>query len=148
MVAKVPKQSDSYADVNQRYAGYVDVKCSLDSLLWQNHAALVAITALGAGALGAVLETELRLGSVSHQRTVAAVFFLLSLLYFLTAHSSSRLKHWHSVAEEELQKLEPDGYFHRRAPRTAHLKSASSWLIYIYFGLSAACLFAAVDFTW
>ena len=137
-----------HASVDQRYAGYIDVKCSLDGLLWRNHAALVAITALGAGALGGILETTLALGAISHERTVGAVFFLLSLLYFLTAHSSRRLKHWHSIVEAELRKLEPDGYFHRRAPTSKGFWSASTLLINVYFLLSAVCLIAGMDFTW
>lgn len=147
MTKAASKSDEIHVSVDQRYAGYIDVKCSLDSLLWRNHAALVAITALGAGALGVVLDTELRLGAISHQRTVAAVFYLLSALYFLTAHSSNRLKHWHSVVERELRALEPDGYFHRRSP-DQKLKSASGWLIGVYFALSAICLLVALDFTW
>lgn len=122
--------------------------CEMQSgfLLWGNHAALVAITALGAGALGVILETKIALGVVSHWKTVAAVFYLLSALYFLTAHSSGRLRHWHSVVEQELQALEPDGYFHKRSGG-GKAGSASSWLIRAYFALSAVCFLAGLGFT-
>ncbi len=148
MTRQKAENEEKHASIDQRYAGYIDVKCNLDSLLWRNHAALIAITALGAGALGVILETELTLGTISHERTIAAVFLLLSLFYLLTAHSSRRLKYWHSVAEAELRKLEPDGYFHLRAPTDKGLWSASGLLINVYFLLSAVCLIVAMDFTW
>ena len=125
--------------VDQRYASYVDVACSLDGLLWSNQATLLGITVLGWGAVGLTLEKQLRFPPFSHSQTLAVILILAACLYAITIVAKMRMRFWHLHVERELAKIEGQGYFVIRQLSKAWYLSAPRWSIG-FFGVMAALM--------
>jgi hypothetical protein len=137
---------DHHASIDQRHQGYIALYCNLDTLGWNSQATLMAISLLGLGALGVTLEKSLALGGLSRNDTVAAIFFLLGVMYANTVFAAWRMRAWHKRLEGELMALEPSGYFHARQKDRRGLLSARLWSSLSFGFIAIACLAAGAYF--
>lgn len=100
------------ASVEVRYKSYVDVYNNLDKLLWAVPGFFIAVTALLLGFVGSILSKRVQsLPSV----VWSAIFAFVAVLFGLGTYSMWRIRFHHRRMDEELKKMEPDGYFHARS---------------------------------
>jgi hypothetical protein len=126
-----------------KYASYVSLYCNLDNLLWKNLGNSLVITILGAGVLGTLTakNNDIAIWRLSHSDTIAAGFFVLSVFYFVTAYTSSRMRMHHQIMDLQLAQLEKTGYFKIREEtiKVWH-ESAVFWVIWLLRCLGFFCL--------
>lgn len=95
-----------------RFDAYVFLYNNLDDLIWRIPSYLATGAAVLIGFAGTVLAKD-KLPEFPPV-LIASLFFFVGLLFFLSAYSLTRIRMHHTLAGEELARMEPDGYFHRR----------------------------------
>jgi hypothetical protein len=137
---------------DRRFEAYIALYNNLDNLIWRIPGFLATGAAILIGFAGSVLSKD-KLPKLPPV-LVASLFFLVGLLFFLSAYSMIRIREHHTMAGEELARMEPEGYFHhrrmtvkRRWPPSATLvfRCAYSFLCVLFLGLAVT---AVVRFDW
>lgn len=120
------------AGVEVRYKSYIDVYNNLDRLLWGVPGLFVAAAALLLGFVGTILsKPDQSLPSV----VWSAIFAFVAVLFSLGTYSMWRIRFHHRRMDEELKKMEPDGYFHARSQTAwAWFPPSAPHLFMIVFG--------------
>ena len=102
--------------VDFRFGPYVTIYNNLDILLWSIPPLLLGTTVLGFALFGDKLtDPDISLTLLTHNRSIGVALVILGLLYGLGALSIWRIRRHHTLMGTELKKLEPTGYFHKRA---------------------------------
>ena len=100
---------------DSRFDSYVKLYNNIDNLIWQIPAFLATVSAIGFAFLGNFFANpSAALMPLSHNESVGAILILWSLFYFVGVYSIWRIRVHHTIAGNELAKLESDGYFKQR----------------------------------
>lgn len=100
---------------DSRFDSYIKLYNNLDNLIWQIPAFLASVSAIGFALLGNFFaKPSAALMPLSHNKSVGAILILWSLFYFVGVYSIWRIRVHHTIAGNELAKLESDGYFKKR----------------------------------
>jgi len=139
-----PKQAEVSADV--KYACYVDIYTTVDSLMWRNMTTLLGVTILGAGIMGTLLgHDEIAIIRFTHNQTVGCAFLLIAVFYGVTIHVLRRMRFHHELLEIELRELESSGYFHRRKESVSKWwLAAPTWVQIAFAMLMVLCFIASL----
>lgn len=131
------------AEIDARYASYVSIYNNFDGIIWRMPAFLVAgITLIIGISVGIFSKEDARLPA----EVWGGVFFVSFLILFLGTYSLYRLRLHHNMMGEELERLEPDGYFHRRANTIGSFPTPGAPILFIAIFLVAALLFAFASY--
>ena len=135
-----------FASADTRFRSYVTFYSNLDNLIWRNITTLLTVTGIGGAIVGTLINRpESRLFNLSHEKTVAATFFLISILYFVSVFTLRRMRHHHVLIEKHLRALEPEAYFHaRKAVVSQWWWSATFWNSAVFSLLGICSLVASV----
>lgn len=107
----------------ERFSSYVETHNTLDKILWQIPAFLVAVTAFGFGLLGVFLPAkEAELPPFNHNQTLGLFLVAWGLMYIVGVYAMHRLRIHHTMVAHNLQALDPKGYFGQRS-----IVASSSW---------------------
>lgn len=122
-----------------RFDAYILLYNNLDDLIWRIPGYLATGAAVLIGFAGSVLSKD-KLPDFPPV-LLASLFFFVGLLFFLSGYSLTRIRMHHTWAGDELARMEPDGYFHRRrafvqrkwppaAPVVFRWTYAALWIIF------------------
>lgn len=120
--------------LREKFLAYSSMYNNLDNILWVVPGAFLTA---GVAALGLLVQrtsfSPLWLGSG---------LILLGVLFFLGGYTIMRMRHHHSILGQEMQRIEGDGYFSRRAKtlRSLLLPSAPHLLMGLFFLVAALSL--------
>lgn len=102
-------------DIETRYSSYVETHSTLDKIIWQVPAFLVAVSALGFGLLGALLPNNTAaIPPFSHQQTLGMFLCFWGAMYLIGCYVMDRLRHHHALVGKAIAALDSNGYFKER----------------------------------
>lgn len=108
-------KNNEVPSIETRYSSYVETHSTLDKLIWQIPAFLVAVSAVGFGLMGTFLpEEKATIPPFSHTQTLGLLLFFWGAMYLLGCYAMERLRYHHSLVATIIARLDPNGYFDKR----------------------------------
>ncbi|MEW6586624.1 MAG: hypothetical protein AB1442_13585 [Nitrospirota bacterium] len=137
--ADIRRLAAAAAPPDERFDSYMALYNNLDNLIWRIPGFLVAGAAILMGFAGAILSRDPT--PVVPPALAGGLFLFLGLLFFLSAYSMARIREHHTMAGDELRRMEPSGYFHSRQRTVARRWPPSATLVFRVTYLLLAAIF-------
>lgn len=102
---------NSASAVDERYSSYIALYNNLDNLIWKVPGFFAALLGIFLALIANIFS---RADASMPSGLWALTFIFVATLLALGSYSMFRIRRHHSIVGAELQRLEPDGYFHRR----------------------------------
>lgn len=134
--------------IDIKYQSYIEIYKSLDLVMWQNIATLMAVTGVGFNVVAALAKDKILVFGISTDSSIGIVLFIMSILYLVTIFAMARFRIHHKKMDIELSKLEGTGYFRSRTGERGLWLSAVAWNMFAFGALAIICTVGAeVEFT-
>ena len=102
-------------DLEARYSSYVETHTTLDKIIWQIPAFLIAVSAFGAGLMGTfIAKNDASILPFSHVQTLGLLLCFWGAMYLIGCYAMDRIRYHHSLVATIIARLDPGGYFEKR----------------------------------
>ena len=128
--------------VDTKYRSYMTHYANLDGLIWRNISIGASITAIAIGLIGSVLQKRnFSIPPLSHDGTISLIFAILSIYYYMIVYILWRMRFNHRKIEEQLAKMEREGYFaERKSSSYVGWLSATFIVGIVFFCVGTLCI--------